>query len=51
MIKGVAHTAFTVKDMERSLEFYCDLIRAKTSIFSAGLKTQMEIELNLCKWI
>ncbi|WP_163580834.1 VOC family protein [Gracilibacillus saliphilus] len=24
MIKGISHTAFTVQNMERSLEFYCD---------------------------
>ncbi|NGP45075.1 VOC family protein [Bacillaceae bacterium SIJ1] len=24
MIKGIAHTAYTVKDMEASLDFYCD---------------------------
>ncbi|MHB8064517.1 MAG: VOC family protein, partial [Ruminiclostridium sp.] len=37
MIKGVAHTAFTVKDMERSLEFYCDKL---------GLKKAFEIHDN-----
>jgi catechol 2,3-dioxygenase-like lactoylglutathione lyase family enzyme len=26
MIKGLAHNAFKVKDMERSLHFYCDVI-------------------------
>lgn len=34
MIKGVAHTAFTVKDMEVSLKFYCEKI---------GLKKAFEI--------
>jgi catechol 2,3-dioxygenase-like lactoylglutathione lyase family enzyme len=29
MIKGVAHNAFKVKDMERSLHFYCDVIGLK----------------------
>ncbi|HEY5560412.1 MAG TPA: VOC family protein [Clostridiaceae bacterium] len=29
MIKGVAHNAFKVKDMERSLHFYCDVVGLK----------------------
>lgn len=26
MIKGIAHLAFNVKDMEKSLHFYCDIL-------------------------
>lgn len=29
MIKGVAHIAFTVMDMEKSLHFYCDVLGLK----------------------
>jgi catechol 2,3-dioxygenase-like lactoylglutathione lyase family enzyme len=29
MIKGVAHNAFKVKDMESSLHFYCDVVGLK----------------------
>ncbi|MGM7683453.1 VOC family protein [Cytobacillus sp. Hm23] len=26
MIKGIGHTAYTVKNMEKSLHFYCDIL-------------------------
>ncbi|MBP1995989.1 VOC family protein [Paenibacillus eucommiae] len=26
MIKGIGHTAYVVKDMEKSLQFYCDIL-------------------------
>ncbi|MGI6707288.1 MAG: VOC family protein [Clostridia bacterium] len=29
MIKGIGHLAFTVKDMEKSLYFYCDILGLK----------------------
>ncbi len=29
MIKGIGHLAFTVENMKRSLEFYCDLLGFK----------------------
>jgi len=29
MIKGLAHTAYVVKDMEKSLHFYCDILGFK----------------------
>jgi len=43
MIKGVAHNAFTVSDMNKSLDFYCDKL---------GLKKVFEIKDNMDKpWI
>ena len=35
MIKGIGHTAYIVKDMEKSLNFYCDVL---------GLTKQFELK-------
>jgi len=29
MIKGIAHTCYTVKDLKRAIGFYCDVLRLK----------------------
>jgi len=42
MIKGIHHTAFTVRDMEKSLNFYCDIL---------GFKKAFELTRNGQPWI
>ncbi|MRH41602.1 VOC family protein [Aquibacillus halophilus] len=42
MIKGIGHTAYTVKDMDKALNFYCDVL---------GFKKVFELDRDGEPWI
>ena len=50
MFQGFGHTAIWVRDMEKSLHFYCDILGGKKAFFDGSGRQTLDSICGACRW-